>query len=299
MKYSILFVLSFSLFLILISCSNRNNKHIVAIVDEEIVESSAINTLVEKDIYEYLYKIYEIRYAVTQEYLRVILLKKAAAENKITIDSILKAYKNNHKNNIINEELLRKQLIDSLFIHYNAQILLEEPIAPLMRIDKALIHVRGNEDSNITITELSDFDCGICSYLHKGYLSLYNQYSNRVKFVHSTFSSEVSPSARAALAAGMQDRYWEMSDTLFAMQVPADSMTVMNIAMQMELDFDQFVSDYTSEENINLLSENNAYLSSCGVEQTPTILLNGHPMRKPNDIKYISDHIDRILNETN
>lgn len=294
-----LFTLIFCILFTLNSCSTKKNKYVVAIIDDEEIESSIINRLVEKDIYENLYRIYEIRSAATHEYIGVTLLKKAAEENKTPIDSILIDYKETHKNQHQNEEYLRKQLIDSLFARYKVQILLEEPIAPLIKTDQAVTHTRGKENSIVTITELSDFDCGMCSYMHKDYLSLYKRYGNRVKFVHSTFSQEVSPSARAAFAAGLQDKYWEMSDTLFALPIAADSVTVMNIAIRMGLDYDQFVADYTSKENINLLADNNAYLSRCGVEQTPTILLNGHPLRKPNDIKYISDHIDRILNEAN
>ena len=115
----------------------------------------------------------------------------------------------------------------------------------------------------------------------------------------SVFSSEVSPSAKAAYAAGLQGKYWEMSDTLFALTIAADSLTAMNIAMQMDLDYEQFVFDYTSPETTQLLTENNTYLSNCGVLQTPTLLLNGHPLRNPNDIEYIINHIEIALNEIN
>lgn len=37
--------------------------------------------------------------------------------------------------------------------------------------------------------------------------------------------------------------------------------------------------------------------SRCGVKQTPTLLLNGHPLRKPNNIDYIINQIERALNE--
>lgn len=281
------------------SCLDKKKRVVVAKIGEEEIEASTINRLIDKDLYEYFYRIYEIRSVATQEYIGLVLLKKAAEENNISIDSVLASYVKMHNYLNVDEDYLRQQLIDSLFVRYDVKIMLEEPIAPLMRIDQALTHARGYEESPITITELSDFDCGMCSYMHKEYLSLYEKYGNRVKFVHSTFSSEVSPSARAAQAASLQDKYWEMSDTLFALPIAADSLTVMNIAMQMELDIDQFIADYTSTENIELLAQNNEYLSNCGVVQTPTILLNGHPLRKPNSVDYIASQIERALNEAN
>lgn len=297
MKHKVLYLITYCVILILFSCSSKSDKHIVAKIGDEEISASIVNRLVENEIYENLYRIYEIRLTATREYVGMTLLKRYADEMNMPIDSALSSYIRKHQLQNLPEERSRQQLVDSLFACNEVEIVLEEPIAPLMRTDKALLHTRGNIESSITITELSDFDCGMCSYMHKEYQSLYEKYRNRIKFVHSTFSSEVSPSARAAQAAGLQDKYWEMSDTLFALPIAADSLTVINLAIQMGLDIDQFIDDYTSTENIKLLTKNNEYLSSCGVKQTPTLLLNGHPLRKPNNIDYIINQIERALNE--
>lgn len=295
--YSITLLLLGTLLLTFSSCSGKKNNHVVATIGNEEIDASIVNRLVERDIYENLYRIYEIRLEATREYVGMMLLKRSADEKGISVDSVLASYINGHRLHDQSDEDLRRLLIDSLFVRYDANITLDEPVAPLIRTNQALTHTKGCLDSKIVVTEFSDFDCGLCSYMHKGYSELYRKYADRVKFVHSIFSAEVSPSARAAYAAGLQEKYWEMADTLFALPVAADSSTVMNIAMQMDIDFDQFVSDFSSSENVRLLSDNNAYLSSCGIQRTPTVLLNGHPLRRPDDLEYISTQIDKVLNE--
>lgn len=284
----------------LLSCSQYKNNTSIAIIGDEPIYDNVINhPIVENAIYDELCRIYDIRLEATREYVGLMLLKKSAEENFISIDSLLASYCQSNASLQLDEEGLRKRLIDSLFICYDTRIILKEPIAPIVKIENALIHEKGCLESKIIVTEISDFDCGLCSYMHKEYSELHDRYGDRVKFLHSTFSSEVSPSSRAAYAAGLQDRYWEMADSLFAMPVAADSSAVMDVAMVMGLDMDQFIYDYTSAENYELLMKNNAYLSSCGVKRTPTILINGHPLRYPDNIDFVNTQINRALDETN
>lgn len=282
----------------LMSCSPEKKSLTIATIGRDCIGANVVDRMVEKDIYENLCRIYDIRLEAAREYVGMLLLKRSADEKGISVDSLLASYCKPQASQQIDERL-RENLIDSLFVRYEAKIMLDEPIAPILKIENALTHEKGCADSKIVVTEISDFDCGLCSYMHKEYSELLDRYGDRVKFLHSTFSSGVSPSSRAAYAAGLQDRYWEMADSLFAMPVAADSSAVMGVAMVMGLDMDQFIYDYTSAENYELLMKNNAYLSSCGVERTPTILINGHPLRYPDNIDFVNTQINRALDESN
>lgn len=71
----------------------------------------------------------------------------------------------------------------------------------------------------------------------------------------------------------------------------------MSIATSIGLDMDQFINDYMSNESKEILIRNSTYLSKKGITRTPTILLNGHILRKPEDIEYITKQIEIALNE--
>ncbi len=286
----------FGVITLVLSCDNKKFDNAVATIGDEIIDGSTINRIVEYEIYDNMCRIYDARLEATREYIGIKLLNKSAEEKGISVEQLISDYCSS-KARKYDEETMKLRLIDSLSIHYNAQILLKEPIAPVIKFSKLLSYERGNPDSKIIITEISDFDCGLCSYMHEGYESLYKKYAEQIKFVHTIFSEEVKPSARGAYAAGLQDKYWEMADTLFAMPRAADSAQVMSVAVQLGLDMDQFVSDYMSNENIEKLKNNSIYLSGLGIVQTPTILINGHPLRHVDDIKHVHEEIERALNK--
>lgn len=278
------------------SCTQKRDHKIIASVGDEVISTAFIDNMVEKELYYNLCNIYDLRETALRDYLKFVVLRKTAEDNGLPIDSILSIYYTNTNINIVDEET-RERYIDSLFTHYGVKIMMKEPISPIINLDTDLSHSRGNINSKTIITEISDYDCGMCSYMHKSYMELLNKYGNRIHFNHISFSKNITPASMAAYAAGLQDRYWEMSDTLMLMPITADSTKVMNIAMSIGLDMDQFINDYTSIENRKSLIEYNAYLSQKGITRTPTILLNGHILRKPEDIKYITRQIEIAINE--
>lgn len=278
------------------SCSSEiSDKRIAATIGNEVVSTNTIDRIIEEDIYRHLCEIYDTRFEATHEFVGMILLQKAADENNTTVNDLINSYCVD--NGISPNENDLHGLIDSLMEVYNATIMLKEPLAPMINIDSALLHSRGNANSDVVFVELLGYDCGMCRYMYKEYKQLLEQFGNDVKFVHSNFSEAVTPAARAVIAASMQDKYWEMNDTLMSRVNVVDSLTVMNIAAQMNLDMDQFIFDYSSKETINAIEDNNVYLSSQGITQTPTILLNGRKLRKPDDIGYVIDKIKAAINE--
>jgi len=82
------------------------------------------------------------------------------------------------------------------------------------------------------------------------------------------------PSARAALAANEQGKFWEYHDKLFALKkITPESFT--KIAQELNLDMDKFNKDMQSPEIRAKLQKDLVDAQDAGVGGTPTIFING------------------------
>ena len=89
--------------------------------------------------------------------------------------------------------------------------------------------------------------------------------------------AEASP--RAAEAAGMQGRFWQMHDLLFREQAvwsnSPDARTLFSAyAGMLQLDLDRFKRDMDSSEVVQQVESDQQRGALIGVKTTPTIFLN-------------------------
>src|SRR3954470_18666704 len=93
----------------------------------------------------------------------------------------------------------------------------------LTRADKA--RIQGSDSAKIWMVMASDFQCPFCKQFHDGaYKQILSEYvatgKVRVAFLNHPGSMHQYGvvSAEAAMCAGMQDKFWQMHDSLFATQ---------------------------------------------------------------------------------
>lgn len=80
--------------------------------------------------------------------------------------------------------------------------------------------------------------------------------------------------ARAAICAGMQGRYPQLSDDLFD-QTPTDQAAIVALGNRRDLDMATFGSCLESDESLKALSEDLAAAARDDVRTLPTIVVNG------------------------
>lgn len=146
-------------------------------------------------------------------------------------------------------------------------------------------HVKGNPDASIVIAEFSDFQCPAC----KGFTPVLDRfmdtYQDQVKLVYRHFPlpqhANAEDAAIAAEAASRQGKFWEVHDWLFEYQLEWSEVEVSaeyffdEFGEEFELNRDQFISDYNSDEVRELVRADAADARSLGVNATPTIYING------------------------
>ena len=92
------------------------------------------------------------------------------------------------------------------------------------------------------------------------------------------FHKFADPSARAALAAHKQGKFWEFHDKLFAVEKLSNE-AINNVAVELELDMDQFNKDMNSPEIRQLVNKDLLDAQKAGVTGTPTIFINGKKLK--------------------
>lgn len=104
------------------------------------------------------------------------------------------------------------------------------------------------------------------------------------------------PAARAALAAGEQGKFWEFHDALFA-QPALNEKAIEDIAVKLGLKMDQFKSDMSSPKIRQKVDQDIMDAQKAGVTGTPSIFVNGHPIRE-RTIEALQQKVDAALGKS-
>ncbi len=170
---------------------------------------------------------------------------------------------------------------------------------------------RGNTQAKVTVIEYGDFQCPACAQYEPIVQKLTTEYGDRVLFGFRDFPlyqihKYASISARAAEAAGLQGRYWEMHDLLYANQtrwsVMGSEAEALNFfkayAQQIGIDPIRFAADVDSSAvhdkiNVDVRSGNDANVNS-----TPTFFLNNTKIPNPKSYDEFKSILDTALAST-
>ncbi len=145
----------------------------------------------------------------------------------------------------------------------------------------------GSEDAPVTIYLYEDLQCPSCArFARETFPELVRRYveSGEVKVVSETLAilgRDSVPAAKAALAAGGQNRYWEYSTLFFLNQGRENSGYVTdefltNIAEKTQsLDVDQWNEARQSDSVESELDAAQARAQDEGIRGTPTLVVSG------------------------
>ena len=81
--------------------------------------------------------------------------------------------------------------------------------------------------------------------------------------------------AAAAEAAGLQGKYWEMHDLIYANQLSLANEMLLEAAKELNLDVNQFTQDIESESIRKKIEHDFETGATSGVNGTPTFFING------------------------
>jgi protein-disulfide isomerase len=159
------------------------------------------------------------------------------------------------------------------------------PVAAVKEPGAEPPHALGPVDAPVTLEEFGDFECPPCGMLHPELLKIESKYGSRLRIVFREFPlvpahQHALAAARAAEAAGMQGKFWEMHHMLFETQRAwHDTFDVRPIfeqyALRIGLDVEKFRTDISSQTVERRIFLDGKRGHALGVSGTPTVFLNG------------------------
>ncbi len=141
-------------------------------------------------------------------------------------------------------------------------------------------HGLGPNDAPVTLVEYGDYECPMCGAAFPITQELLEEYGDEIRLVFRNFPLTRSHpnallAARAAEAAAVQGRFWEMHDALYENQSWLEPDDLTSYADNLGLDGDQFISDLNSSKTAERVQEDIHSGMKSGVNGTPTFFING------------------------
>jgi protein-disulfide isomerase len=138
---------------------------------------------------------------------------------------------------------------------------------------------KGPEDALVTIYEVSDFQCPFCSRVNPTMKQIQDTYGKdvRIEWVHQplSFHNRALPAAKASTAAGMQGKFWEMHDKLFANQRDLTDANFLKWAGELKLDVAKFKADMARSDVEKYALRDQRIATALGARGTPGFFING------------------------
>ncbi len=166
----------------------------------------------------------------------------------------------------------------------------------------------GGKNASVTIVEYSDFQCPACAAYYPVMKELNAAFGDQIKIVYRNYPltqihANAQLAAQAAEAAGIQGKFFDMHDLLFAGQStwstlpnPADTFT--SYATSLGLNIDQFNADLTSSAVRTAVADDVRSGMSANVTGTPTFFLNGERIENPQGLQPFTELINAALLES-
>jgi protein-disulfide isomerase len=155
----------------------------------------------------------------------------------------------------------------------------------------------GKATALVTMVEFSDYQCPFCSSAETTVQQLEKDYGDKLRVVMKQnplpMHSNARPAAVAALAAGRQDKYWEMHRKLFANQQALDEASLEKHARELGLDVSSWKRDIADPKLQAVIQNDQSLASSLGANGTPGFFINGRKLEGAQPI----DSFKRIIDE--
>lgn len=160
------------------------------------------------------------------------------------------------------------------------------------------------KNAKATLIEYSDFQCPACAKYHLFVKKLMNDFSGKVLVVYRFFPlpqhQNAISAAKAAYAAGLQGKFWEMQDLLFenqdqwTQQKEADKV-FEKYAQSLSLDMTRFKTDFNSKETLAKIENDFRGGEKAGINSTPTFFLNNKQVETPKSYEEFRKLIEKEL----
>jgi len=145
-------------------------------------------------------------------------------------------------------------------------------------------YLPASSSASLTLVEFGDYECPACGIYSFFIKQLLTDFPGNINYVFRNYPlaqhKNAPISSYAVEAAGLQGKYWEMYEQVYATQgdwsnLPDPMSVFVGYAEDLNLDLDQFASDIGSTAVKDKVQNDKADGDAIGITETPTFYLNG------------------------
>lgn len=170
-------------------------------------------------------------------------------------------------------------------------------------------HVIGKGSTGVTLVEYGDYQCPYCEQYYSTVKAIQAEYNDKIFFQFRNFPLTANhpnafAAARAAEAADLQSKFWEMHDTLYEpanyqqwTQSSNPNPYFDTYAKQLKLDVAKFKKDFASSvvnDRINADMAEGNRLKNSG---TPTFFIDGKKTEIANSLDAFHKVLDTAISQ--
>jgi len=143
--------------------------------------------------------------------------------------------------------------------------------------------------SPVVVQEYGDYQCPPCGALYPDLKKIEGEYGNQIRFEFHYFPltkihKNALIAARAAEAAHLQNKFWEMHDRLYRNQKAWTELddprpVFVSYARELGLNVNQFQADMDSNRVEQAIVADIQKAAAQGINGTPTIVIDGQQLR--------------------
>lgn len=167
-------------------------------------------------------------------------------------------------------------------------------------------HIAGEGKKNVTLIEYGDLECPACKSYYPIAKQIKEDYKDDITFQFRHFPLvQLHPhafqAARAAEAAGNQNKFFEMHDLMYENQESWSSSSDVSpifegFAQSLGLDMNKFKADVISETTASIINADLKAGQALGVNSTPSFILNGKKLEEnPKSLEEFKKLIDEAI----
>lgn len=169
-----------------------------------------------------------------------------------------------------------------MFYKYQSNKIANAPVNVVIANDD---HTIGKDGAKVVVLEYADYQCPACAAFFPVVKKVASEYQDRVKFIYRYFPlvsihKNAMLAAVSAEAAGVQGKFWEMSDKLYVNQKDwGESLDAKNkidgYAKELGLDMLKFNADMNDPKLTDRVNRDMKEATSLQLGGTPSFIING------------------------
>ena len=179
-------------------------------------------------------------------------------------------------NSLINNFILKNpQVIEKTLQNLNLERSKNNFEIALTELRKIPNPKLSSTNSDVTIYEFFDYNCGYCKSVMQNIFNIYKKDKKvEIVFVEYPILSNSSLSAAiASLAARNQNKYFEFHSKLMKHTGKIDDKLLLSFAKELKIDVKKLKSDYSNEKLMLIINKNREIANRLNLRGTPAFII--------------------------